>query len=134
MPQGRGMLVGVRWEWVDRCGNTLLETWGGGRRIGEGGNFWNVKKLSWFAFIVYLMQPKNHLKRQNQFIYFIRYFLYLHFKCYPLSYFPLQKYPILSPSPCSPTHLLLLPGPGNPLYWDIEPAQDQGPLLPLMTD
>jgi hypothetical protein len=30
--------------------------------------------------------------------------------------------------PCSPTHPLLLPGPGIPLYWD------QGPLLPLMTD
>jgi hypothetical protein len=40
------------------------------------------------------------------FKYFIRYFLYLHFKCYPLSYFSLQKYPIPSPSPWFPTHPL----------------------------
>ena len=40
----------------------------------------------------------------------------------------------LSQSPCSSTHPLLLPGPGIPLYWGIEPSQDQGPLLPLMTD
>jgi hypothetical protein len=33
------------------------------------------------------------------------------------------------PSPCSPTHLLLLPGPGIPLHWGIEPSQDQGPLI-----
>jgi hypothetical protein len=41
----------------------------------------------------------------------------------------------LSPplSACSPTHPLLLPGPDIPLYWGIEPSQDQGPLLPLMT-
>jgi hypothetical protein len=33
-------------------------------------------------------------------------------------------------SPCSPTHPLLLPGPGIPLHWGIEPSQDQGhPLL-----
>jgi hypothetical protein len=40
----------------------------------------------------------------------------------------------LSPhfSPCSTIHLLLLSGPGIPLYWDIEPSQDQGTLLPLM--
>jgi hypothetical protein len=38
------------------------------------------------------------------------------------------------PCPCSPTHPLLLPGAGIRLYWDIEPSQDQGPLLPLMTN
>ena len=32
------------------------------------------------------------------------------------------------PFPCSTTHLLLLPGPGIPLYWGIEPSQDQGSL------
>jgi hypothetical protein len=35
---------------------------------------------------------------------FIRYFLHLHFKCYPQNL----------PQPCSPTHPLLLPGPGIP--------------------
>ena len=65
---------------------------------------------------------------------FIRYFLYLHFKCYPLSWFPhLTPLPSI-PSPCSPTYPLLLPGPGIPLDWGIEPSQDQGPLLPLMTN
>jgi hypothetical protein len=70
------------------------------------------------------------------FLYFFRYFLYLHFKCYPLSWFPLWKtpYPISSHSPCSPTHPLPLSGPGIPLHWGIEPSQDQGPLLPLMTE
>jgi hypothetical protein len=37
------------------------------------------------------------------------------------------------PSPCSPTYPLPLPVPGIPLYWGIEPLQDQGPLLPLKT-
>jgi hypothetical protein len=69
------------------------------------------------------------------FLYF-NYFLYLYFKCYPLSWFLLWKWkpPISSPSPCLPTHSLLFPGPGIPLYWGIELSQDQGPLLPLMTD
>jgi hypothetical protein len=59
----------------------------------------------------------------------------LHFKCYPLSWFPLWKPPIPSPHPpCSPNHPLPLPSPGIPLHWGIEPSQDQGPLLPLMTD
>ena len=36
--------------------------------------------------------------------------------------------------PCSPTHPLLLPGPGIPLHWGIEPSQDQWRLLPLISD
>ena len=47
-----------------------------------------------------------------------RYFLYLHFKCYPLSWFPLRKLP--NPSPCSPTLPLLLPGPGILLQLGIQ--------------
>jgi hypothetical protein len=41
--------------------------------------------------------------------FFIRYFLYLHFKCYLLSWFPLQKTP-LSPPPLThqPTHSCFL--------------------------
>jgi hypothetical protein len=46
------------------------------------------------------------------FIYLFIYFLYIHFKCYPES----SLYP---PPPCSPTHPLLLLGPGIPLYWGI---------------
>jgi hypothetical protein len=32
------------------------------------------------------------------------------------------------PPACSPTHPLLIPGPGIPLYWGIWSLQDQGPL------
>jgi hypothetical protein len=39
-------------------------------------------------------------------------------------------YPLPAPTALQPT----IPGPGIPLYWCIEPSQDQGPLLPLMTD
>jgi hypothetical protein len=40
----------------------------------------------------------------------------------------------LPPPPAPPTHPLLLPGPGIPLYWGIESLQDQGPLLSLMAE
>jgi hypothetical protein len=43
---------------------------------------------------------------------FIRYFPYLHFKCYPES----SLYPPLT---LLPTHPLLLLDPGIPLYWGI---------------
>jgi hypothetical protein len=39
-----------------------------------------------------------------------------------------------SPLPCLLTHPLPLPDHDSPLYWGIEPSQDQGPLLPLMTN
>jgi hypothetical protein len=55
---------------------------------------------------------------------FIRYFLHLQFKCYP------KSIRIPSPQLCSPTHPLLLPGPGVPLYWEIQSLQDQGAPLP----
>jgi hypothetical protein len=62
------------------------------------------------------------------FQFFIRYFLHLHFKCYPES--PL--YPL--PTPCSPTHPLPLLGPGvktkrPPTDWErifTNPKSDRG--------
>jgi hypothetical protein len=66
--------------------------------------------------------------------FFIRYFLYLHFKYYPLSWYPLCKPSIPSTSHCSPTHPLLLSGPCIPLQWGIEASQDQGHLLLKMTN
>ena len=42
-------------------------------------------------------------------LFFIRYFLYLHFKCYPFSQFPLQKFHIQHPQ--------LLPNPPTPASW-----------------
>jgi hypothetical protein len=68
----------------------------------------------------------------------IRYFLYLHFTCYPLSWSVPTLYSL--PSTCfyeavpPPTHPFLPPCPGIPLQWDIGPSQDQGPRLPLMPD
>jgi hypothetical protein len=46
---------------------------------------------------------------------------------------PKAPYPT-PPYPCSPTYPLPLPYLGIPLQWDIEPSQDQGPLLPLMSN
>jgi hypothetical protein len=68
------------------------------------------------------------------------YCIYLHFKCYPLSWFPLHKSPIPTPSPCLhasallPSHLLLPHTPSIPLCWGIKPSQDQRLLLPLMSN
>jgi hypothetical protein len=74
------------------------------------------------------------------YLFIIGYFMYLHFKCYPFSQFPLWNSPTLSPSPSfyegapPPTHLLSPHHPGIPLLWGIKPSQDQGPLLLLMSD
>jgi hypothetical protein len=50
---------------------------------------WGVFLLSFF-----------HIAQQNDFFFLIRYFLYLYFKCYPLSWLPLWKTPIPTPLPC----------------------------------
>ena len=67
-------------------------------------------------------------------LFLIRYFIYLHFKrYYPLSSFLFRKPPSHPPFPCSPTHPLPFPCPGIPLPWSIEPSQDEGPLLLLLS-
>jgi hypothetical protein len=50
------------------------------------------------------LKKTEKIKKKNLFL--IRYFLYLLFKCYPFSYFPLRKLPSPSLSSCSPTHPL----------------------------
>jgi hypothetical protein len=50
-----------------------------------------------------------------------------------LIFLPKTPYPMPLPRAHQPTQLLF-PGPGNPLYWGIEPSQDQGPLLTLITN
>jgi hypothetical protein len=68
------------------------------------------------------------------------FFLYLHFKCFPLSRSPLRKPPIpshLPPAsmrvyPHPSTHSLPSSRPGIPLQWSIEHPQARGPLLPPM--
>jgi hypothetical protein len=63
----------------------------------------------------------------------IRYFLCYISNVIPFPIFPNEN-PLSSPlSPYSPTYPLLLPGPGIPLYWDIKPSEDQGPILTLRT-
>jgi hypothetical protein len=76
-----------------------------------------------------------HHSPSSMIIFFIRYFLYLHFKCYPLSQFPLQKPPILSPLSRLPNPPTPASWPGIPLYWGIGECLQrtkEGPLLPLM--
>jgi hypothetical protein len=77
--------------------------------------------------------PISYLIALTLIVFFIRYFIDLHFKYYSLSWFPLQNLlpPVLSPPPfpCSPTHPFLLTTPGIPIFWDIEHSQ-----LPLMTE
>jgi hypothetical protein len=51
----------------------------------------------------------------------------------PFLHFPSENPLSHPPSLCSPTHPLPLPGPGIPLYWGINPSQDQGPLLSLIS-
>ena len=74
------------------------------------------------------------------FFFFIGCFIYLHFKCYPPSWFPLWKPLSHSPSPCfyegapPSNHPLPPPYPGILLHWSIKPSQDQEPLLSLMPD
>ena len=71
-------------------------------------------------------------------VFLFRYFTYLHFKCHALS-LP-SRLPGISlshpPSPCFYEGVppLLSPRPGIPLHWGIEPSQDQGCLLPLMSN
>ena len=72
---------------------------------------------------------------------FIGYFLYLHFKCYPLAQSPSVN-PLSHPPPFASMRVfphppsLPLPPPhlGIFLNWGIEPSQEQGPLLPLVTN
>jgi hypothetical protein len=68
------------------------------------------------------------------FIIIIRFFLNLHFECYPLFLFPLPKSPIPSPFPLLPNTPTPIPNPGLPLYWGIGPSQNMRPLLPLITN
>jgi hypothetical protein len=56
-------------------------------------------------------------RKYNQAIYFIILFLLDIFFIYISNAIP--KVPYTLPLPCSPAHLLLLPGPGIPLYWGI---------------
>ena len=86
-----------------------------------------------FYLILYLRDIKclNRRTRQATFlflvfffnfywVFFIRYFLCLHIKCYFLFWFLHQlPSPFHLLSPCSPSHPLLLPCSSIPVQWDI---------------
>jgi hypothetical protein len=59
--------------------------------------------------------------------------MYLHFKCYPLFWFPLRNPPLTFPFFCEgappSTHPLPPHCSGIPLYWGIKPSLDQGLLF-----
>ena len=89
-----------------------------------------------FFFIVSLFLFIN--RRYFIFIFFLDIFLYLHFKCFPLSRCPLWKPPNSSLPPhlyegAPPTHPLPSSCPGISLHWGIETPQAQGLLLPLLS-
>jgi hypothetical protein len=71
---------------------------------------------------------------------FIGYFIYLHFKCIPFPNFLPRNLLFHCPSSCfyeglpPPAHRLSSPCPRFLLNWGIEPSQDQGSLLPLMSE
>jgi hypothetical protein len=59
---------------------------------------------SWFKGEKITVSSENPIK-DNIYLLFIGYFIYLYFKCYPHSWFPLLKPPIASPLlqlPCVP--------------------------------
>jgi hypothetical protein len=66
------------------------------------------------------------------FSFFIGHFIYLHFKCYSPSQFPLCKSPIPSPSSCfyegapPPTHSLPPHHPSIFIHWNIKPSESRG--------
>jgi hypothetical protein len=78
------------------------------------------------------------MKNRSWFLFYgIYLFIYLYFKCYPRSWFPLHNSPTLYPLllllwGCSPTYPLPPHHFDIPLHWGIKPSQDQWLLLPLM--
>ena len=75
-----------------------------------------------------------------QLYFFIGCFIYVHFKYYLLSQFPLWKAPTPTSSPCfyegalPPTHPLPPHCPSILLHWGIKPSKHQGPLLLVMPE
>jgi hypothetical protein len=99
-------------------------------------NNWQVV-LACYSDFINNLYPKDPLGKIYFFKFSIGYFIYLHFKCYPLSQFPLCKLPISPIYPASmrvPPLLVLLHHPSIPLWWGIKSSQDQKPSLSLMPD
>jgi hypothetical protein len=95
----------------------------------------NITNENWGKELNRLLR-KEIKKMTTMFFHFLLdiFFIYIS-NVIPFPGFPLGTLPPPSPlpSPCSPTHPLLLPGPCIPLHWGIELSQNQGSSLPLMT-
>jgi hypothetical protein len=79
--------------------------------------FWVFNSIPLINLSVYVLIPCR----------FYHYFLLSIFFIYisnviPFPGFPFENPLSPSPSPCSPTHPLPIPGPGISLYWGIEPS------------
>ena len=105
--------------------------------------FGSTSRLTCLSFGLPLLDAHICYSPQVRLSLFIGYFLYLHFKCYSLSWSPPAPeipYPISHPPasmrvfPHPTTYPLLPPSPGILIHWGIKPSQDQGSLLPLMTN
>ena len=83
--------------------------------------------ISWFVLFAYHLLEAWFVCLFVCFVTLDIFFIYIS-NVIPFTGFPSEK-PMSPPSPCTPTHPLLLPGLGIPLYWGIEASQDQGPLL-----
>jgi hypothetical protein len=87
--------------------------------------------------LVYLKVPRYNIKSLVNIVYFfsffIRFFLVYISNFIPFPHFASGNPLCHPPSHWSLTHPLLLPCPGIPLHWGIEPSQSQVPLLSLMS-
>jgi hypothetical protein len=89
--------------------------------------FWSQSMLPikrFFFLVSYYCRSIPFFLIKIFFLFFNRYFLYLHFKCYPLSWISLRKPPVPSSLPLLTKHPLLFSCPSVPLSWGIEPSQD----------
>ena len=77
----------------------------------------SVQNLTGFCMQTQFLRPPPFYS----FFSIVRYFLYLHFQCYPLSLFLFWNLPVQSTFPVFNNPTLLLPGPGIPLHWGLEP-------------
>jgi len=78
-------------------------------------------------------QLKQRVKINTSWLFFYWNFMYLNFKCYPLSWIPSLPFSLLLLQwGCFSSHSLPSQHPGIPQLWGNEPSQDQGLLLLLM--
>ena len=96
--------------------------------------FWDCFTFLRMLFSSCTHLPKNYIKSIFLLNIFFTFQILFHFFGFP------PRHSLFHPSSCFyegvpwPNHLLLPSSPGIPLHWGIKPLQDQGPLLPLMTD